>query len=216
MSKLFRKIDFGGFISWNTQPNCRVFDDLHPKGPWFNSWRVSRITTDCPVLSWLLSRFTTGCHVRSCRFFNMATTLWSSLCLDLLLGCSSTWRCENEHFSPNLQPLLVLWNKHSGGCHFSQNELVQVPLMWSLQGHRDNLPLGLFPLGLRVLDAFRSFCCMKEWDGFGWWTFPTLIDIVTETALVSYTARWTPIANNLQEFFVHVVVPWFLTTAFFS
>ena len=46
--------------------------------------------------------------------------------LGLLPGCSSTWRCANEHF-PNLQPLLVLQNKHSGGCHFSQNELLQVP-----------------------------------------------------------------------------------------
>ena len=29
MSELFRKIDedFGGSISWNTQPNCRVFDE---------------------------------------------------------------------------------------------------------------------------------------------------------------------------------------------
>ena len=29
MSELFRKIDedFGGYISWNTQPNCRAFDE---------------------------------------------------------------------------------------------------------------------------------------------------------------------------------------------
>ena len=29
MSELFRKIDedFGGSISWNTQPNCRVLDE---------------------------------------------------------------------------------------------------------------------------------------------------------------------------------------------
>ena len=44
MSELFRKIDedFGGSISWNTQPNCRVFDELH--------------TTGLPVLSivWLM------------------------------------------------------------------------------------------------------------------------------------------------------------------
>ena len=39
MSELFRKIDedFGGSISWNTQPNCRVFDELHTTGPRFNS-----------------------------------------------------------------------------------------------------------------------------------------------------------------------------------
>ena len=52
MFELFRKIDedFGGSISWNTQPNCRII-------------------------------------------FNIATALLSPFFLDLLLGCSSTWRC---------------------------------------------------------------------------------------------------------------------------
>ena len=52
MSELFRKIDdnFGGSLSWKTQPNCRVL-------------------------------------------FNIATALLSPFLLDLLLGCSSTWRC---------------------------------------------------------------------------------------------------------------------------
>ena len=45
-------------------------------------------------------------------------------------------------------------------------------------------PLGLFPLGLRVLDAFLSFCIRLC-------HFSTLIHIV---------------ANNLQEFFVHAVL----------
>ena len=58
-----------------------------------------------------------------------------------------------------------------------------------MQGHRDILPLGLFPLGLRVLDGFRSFCRMKEFgDGFDGVIFPTLIDIVAETAIVSFHA----------------------------
>ena len=94
MSELFRKIDenFGGSISWNTQPNCR---DLHPTSPWLNSWWVSRFTTGCSVLSGLVSRFTTSCHVLSCCscFFNIATALLSPFFLDLLQGCSSTWRC---------------------------------------------------------------------------------------------------------------------------
>ena len=36
MSELLRKIvvDFSGSISWNTQPNCHVFDELHTTGPW--------------------------------------------------------------------------------------------------------------------------------------------------------------------------------------
>ena len=34
--------------------------------------------------------------------------------------------------------------------------------------HRDILPLGLFLLGLRALDAFLSFCCVEEvGEGFG-------------------------------------------------
>ena len=110
MSELFRKIDFGGFMSWKTQPNCRAFDDRRPTGPRFMSWQVSRLTSGVPGLSWLLPQLTTGCHTLSYRsfFFNMATALLSSFFLDLLLGSSSTWRCEYEHFSPNRQPLLVL------------------------------------------------------------------------------------------------------------
>ena len=45
-----------------------------------------------------------------------------------------------------------------------------------MQGHRDILPLGLLPLGLRVLDGFRSFCRMKEFgDGFDGELFPRLL-----------------------------------------
>ena len=45
-----------------------------------------------------------------------------------------------------------------------------------MQGHRNILPLGLLPLGLRVLDAFLSFCCMKEFgDGFDCVIFPRLL-----------------------------------------
>ena len=41
-----------------------------------------------------------------------------------------------------------------------------------------------------------------------WWTFSTLIDIVAETAIVSFHTLPVafPIANNLQEFFVHAVL----------
>ena len=45
-----------------------------------------------------------------------------------------------------------------------------------MQGHRNILPLGLLPLGLRVLDAFLSLCCMKEFgDGFDCVIFPRLL-----------------------------------------
>ena len=100
MSELFRKIgdNFGGF---KTQPNCRVFDDLHPQ--------VRDSTHDgCHALQ--PHSIVTFVTVLSCRsyFFNMATALLSSFFLDLSVGCSSTWRCAYEHFFPNLQPLLDL------------------------------------------------------------------------------------------------------------
>ena len=92
--ELFCKIDedFRGSISWNAQPNCRVLDELH--------------TTSLTVLSY-----------DSC-FFNMATALLSPFFSHLVLGCSSTWRCAWENFSPKLQPLSDLYIKHTGGCHF--------------------------------------------------------------------------------------------------
>ena len=68
--------------------------------------------------------------------------------------------------------------------------------------------MGLFPLGLRVLDDFRSFCCMKEFgDGFDGVTFPRLF-IVAETAIVSFHTLPVgfPLPTILQEFFVHAVL----------
>ena len=79
-----------------------------------------------------------------------------------------------------------------------------------MQGHRDILPLGLLPLGLRVLDVFLSFCCMKEFgDGFGCVIFARFFLKYRDgncNCLPLNTARWLLISNNLQEFFVHAVL----------
>ena len=77
MSELFRKIDFGGFMSWKTQPNCRALDDRRPVRPHFNSWQVSQLKSGRPDLAWLLSRLTTGCHTFWCQsfFFNITCLL---------------------------------------------------------------------------------------------------------------------------------------------
>ena len=105
----------------------------------------------------------------------------------------------------------------SGRCHFSQNGVVQVPLRSSLQGHRDILPLGLLPLGLRVLDEFLSFCCMKELgEGFGCVDFARFIDIVSETAIVSF--RTLPVTFPFPTFLIdfhcsRCFILGFLTTA---
>ena len=55
---------------------------------------------------------------------------------------------------------------------------------------------------------FSLILRMKEFeDGFDGVTFPTLIHIVAETAIVSFhTLPLVSIANNLQEFFVHAVL----------
>ena len=100
----------------NTQPNCRVLDEVHTTNTWPCEWRVTakqRVAPFYHATNTSSSRLLHFCH------HSFWTFLW---------GCSSTWRCAYEHFSPNLQSLMVLWNKHSGGCHFSQKELLQVPL----------------------------------------------------------------------------------------
>ena len=104
MSVLFRRIDFGGVMSWNTQPNCRALDDRRWDDFWPNF--LSLLLSGFPDRSWHWS--VTGPLSCQSPFFNIATALLSSFFLDLLVGCSSTWRCAYEHFLPNLQPLFVL------------------------------------------------------------------------------------------------------------
>ena len=131
MSVHFRRIDFGGVMSWNTQPNCRASDDwrLDEFCPNF----LSLLFPSFPGRSWHSS--VTGSLSCQLSFFNIATALLSSFFLDLLVGCSSTWRCANEALFPQTDN--HSWsceNKHSEGCHFSQNELLQVPLEVILAG----------------------------------------------------------------------------------
>ena len=85
---------------------------------------------------------------------------------------------------------------------------MQVPLRKSLQGHRNILPLGLFSgtLGSRRFSLFLLH--ERNRRRIRLCHFSTLSHIVAETAIVSFshTAHWFPIANNLQEFFVHAVL----------
>ena len=56
-----------------------------------------------------------------------------------------------------------------------------------MHGNRAIFPLGLLPLGLMVLDAFFTFCCAEDLgEGFGCVDFCMLIQIVSETATVSF------------------------------
>ena len=66
------------------------------------------------------------------------------------------------------------------------------------------------PLGPRVLEAFLSFCCMKEFgDGFDGVIFPRLLISWRKLRLspLSTLPVGLPIAKNLQDFFVHAVLP---------
>ena len=79
--------------------------------------------------------------------------------------------------------------------------------------------LGLLPLGLRVLDGFRSLCRMKEFrDGFDGVTFPRLFASWRKLQLSPFTH--CPLVSHCQQspriLCTRCFVPWFLTTAFFS
>ena len=104
MFVLFRRIDFGGFMFWNTQPNCRASDDR--RSDEFCPNFLSLLFPGFSGRSWHSS--VTGSFFCQFPFFSIVTALLSSCFLDLSVGCSSTWRCAYEHFSPNRQALWVL------------------------------------------------------------------------------------------------------------
>ena len=124
--------------------------------------------------------------------FMLITFLQNSYCtlssffLDLSVGCSSTWRCAYEHFSPTTTLDLV------------EQAFWRVPLFtkWVVASSFEVIlakpsrhsTTGTFPLGLRVLDA--SLILLHELgDGFGCVIFARFIDIVAETTIVSCTAE---------------------------
>ena len=98
MSVHFRRIDFGGFMSWNTQPNCRASEDWRLDEFWPNF--LSLLCPSFPCRSWHWS--VTGSLSCQWTFFNIATALWSWFFLDLFVGFSSTWWCANAHSSPRI------------------------------------------------------------------------------------------------------------------
>ena len=76
-----------------------------------------------------------------------------------------------------------------------------------------------FSLRLRVPDAFRSLCCMKEFgDGFGCVTFPRFL--ISWQKLQLSPLIHCPLDSHCQQspriLCPRCFVPWFLTTAFLS
>ena len=97
MSELFRKIDedFGGSISWKTQPNCRVFDEL-----WFRDLTrdgCSRSTVlPCSIVQhlWLLQHshctFVTILFKPSAGLLNLGWSSNLAVCIGALFSKSAT------------------------------------------------------------------------------------------------------------------------------
>ena len=84
---------------------------------------------------------------------------------------------------------------------------------------RDILPLGLLPLGLLALDAFSTFCRMKELgEGFGCVDFARLFISCRKLQLSPF--EHCPLASHCQQsprvLCPRCFVPLFLTAAFLS
>ena len=90
------KIDdnFGGSISWTRNPIV-VWWSAH------NKYVALRVTGHCKQR---VAPFYHASNTSSLRLLHFCHhSFWT-----FLWGCSSTWRCAYEHFSPNLQSLMVL------------------------------------------------------------------------------------------------------------
>ena len=193
MSMLFRRIDFGGVMSWNTQPNCRASGESN--------------TSDWFPYVWALPQ--NRCRLRRLHILKYATQLSCNLqhihCtfVTILFGPFA------RLFFNLAMRMRALFPKSATTLGLVEQAFWRMPLFteWIgassfqviLAGQSKHPSTGTLPLGLLVLDDFRSFCCMKEFgDGFNGVTFPRLF------------VSW------LLEFVVHAVVSWFLTTAFVS
>ena len=97
-----------------------------------------------------------------------------------------TWRCANEHFSPNRQPLFRLVTQAFWRVFFTKWVIASSSGV-ILAGSSRQSTTGTLFLGLRVLDVFSVTLLHERIRRRIWWCqFSTLSDIVTETAIVSF------------------------------
>ena len=101
---------------------------------------------------------------------------------------------------------------HSGGCQYSQGDLVQVPFKKYLHGGRLNFSGWLLALAFLFLDT------LLVWFGFRC-RFRTIVTLMPETALVSLRTLplFFPLVTNTFFLFQHHVIPcdsWPLHTFF--
>ena len=98
-----------------------------------------------------------------------------------------------------------LQDAHSGRCLLSTER--NGASFFEVIFARPIEPLSLLDFSLLFSMYYSHSAAKKSSEKDSAVLFCTFIDKVVETAIVSfYTARWTPIANNLQEFFVHAVL----------
>ena len=182
MSVPFRRIDFGGVMSWNTQPNCRASDDwrLDDFCPNFSSLLFSGF----PDRSWRWS--VKG--PRSCQspFFSIATALLSSffgpfsplfinltMCIRALLSQSATTLGLVKQAFRRV-PLFTEWIIAS-----SSKVILARPSRHSTTGTFSSGTSGSQWFSLILLhERTRKRIRLCH--------FSTLIDIVAETAIVSF------------------------------
>ena len=192
MSVLFRRIDFGGVMSWKTQPNCRASDNWR-----FNELRpnfLSLLLKGFPVRSWQASE--TDSLSRQFPSFKKATALLSLFDLDLL---SAVHQPDGVRMSTSRQT-----DNHSWSCRTS--------ILEGATFHRMSYCKFLWGNPYKAIETFY------HWDFYLWdfgftmislirlherirrriwrWTFSTLIHIVAETAFVS--SHTLPVGFPLQ------------------
>ena len=159
-------------MSWKTQPNCRAFDDRHPVGPLYQLMTgITLVGSPRSVVTFVTV------HNKLHYIFVPIILLQHGYCTFVIILFGPLTRlfinltmCIRALFPKRLLeqefwtvPLFTEWVDAS-----SFEVILTRPSKHSIQ-------LGLFPLGLLVLDAFPSFCCMKNFgDGFDGVTFPRL------------------------------------------
>ena len=171
-SELFRKIDedFGGSISWNTQPNCRVFDELHTTGlTVLIVWLLLLQHGHCTFVTILLRPFAR-------LFINLAMrirALFPKSATTLGLVVQALWRV----------PLFIEWIGASSFEVILAKQSIHFPTGTFSSGTSGSRRTSLILLHERTRRRIRlcHFC--------------TLIDIVSETPIVSF--RTLPVSFPL-------------------
>ena len=151
---------------------------------------------------------------RSCQSpsFSIATVLMSSFFLDLLVGCSSIWRCAYEHFSPNWQPLLVLYKQ----AFWRVPPFTKMSYCKFLWGNPCKAIETFYQWDFGFTTLFFHPAAWKNSEMYLTVIFPRLLISWRKLQLSPFTH--CPLVSHCQQspriLCTRCFVPWFLTTAF--